>query len=72
MRWFDVKYGKKEDRRHVAQTAFDVSESKQTSLRQLKSATDMRTIIGYFKPLVEATAANGFTMKEVSADKALS
>jgi hypothetical protein len=25
---------------------------------------------GYFKPLVEATVGNGFTLKEVSADKA--
>lgn len=68
-RWFDVKYGEKEDHRvwlklhlmcgvktHVV-TSVEVSDG---------HASDYN----YFKPLVDDTARNGFTLKEVSADKA--
>jgi transposase len=69
MRWFDVKYGEKEDRRmwlklHLTcgvktniVTAVQVSDA---------YAHDYQ----YFKGLVDKTADNGFQMKEVSADKA--
>lgn len=69
MRWLDVKYGEKEDRRmwlklHLTcgvktniVTAVQVSDA---------YAHDYQ----YFKGLVDKTADNGFQMKEVSADKA--
>ena len=40
------------------------------SLPKLEISDGYSNDHGYFKPLLEATAANGFTIKEVSADKA--
>lgn len=68
-RWFDVKYGKDEDwrewikvhmmcgvRTHIV-TSVEVSEAYSNDSP-------------YFQPFVDQTAAAGFTLKEVSADKA--
>lgn len=69
MRWFDVKYGEKEDRR--AWLKLHLMCGVKTHVVTSVQVTD-----GYvndyhqFKPLVEQTARNGFQMAEVSADKA--
>ncbi len=67
MRWLDVKYGTKEDRRQWLK------------LHRCAARTNIVTSVevsdGYshdyhhFKPLVDHTAKQGFTLKEVSADK---
>jgi transposase len=68
-RWYDVKYGGKEDMRdwlkvHImCGVRTNVVTSVEVSGRH---ANDYN----YFEPLVEQTARNGFQMKEVSGDKA--
>ena len=69
VRWFDVKYGNNEDwhdwlKMHLI---CGVKTHIVTSV-ELSNATAHDS--PYFKPLVEQTAKAGFTMQEVSADKA--
>jgi DDE family transposase/SWIM zinc finger len=69
MRWFDVKYGKEEDRRMWLKVHL-MCGVKTNIVTSVEISDGYANDHGYFKPLLEATAANGFTMKEVSADKA--
>ncbi len=68
MRWLDVKYGNKEDRRqwlklHLTCGVF-------TNIVTAVEVTDgYAHDYPYFKTLVDRTADAGFTMKEISADK---
>ncbi len=69
MRWFDVKYGKEEDRRMWIKVHL-MCGVKTNIVTSVEISDGYSNDHGYFKPLVEQTAANGFTLKEVSADKA--
>lgn len=71
VRWFDVKYGGTEDWRDWLKMHLIVGTSTHivTSV-ELSGATSHDS--PFYKPLIEATAKAGFTMKEVSADKAYS
>jgi transposase len=69
MRWFDVKYGKEEDRRMWLKIHL-MCGVKTNIVTSVEISDGYANDHGYFKPLLEATAANGFTLKEVSADKA--
>jgi transposase len=69
MRWFDVKYGKEEDRRMWLKVHL-MCGVKTNIVTSVEISNGYANDHGYFKPLLEATAGNGFTMKEVSADKA--
>jgi transposase len=69
MRWFDVKYGKEEDRRMWLK-AHVMCGTKTNIVTSVEISDGYANDHGYFKPLVEAAAQNGFTLKEVSADKA--
>ena len=70
-RWFDVKYGNTEDwhdwiKLHLMTgIRTNIVTSCEVSRRYANDSP-------YFKPLVNATAANGFTISEVSGDKAYS
>ncbi len=70
-RWFDVKYGNDEDwhdwiKLHLMTgVKTHIVTSCEISARYAHDSP-------YFKPLVTATAANGFTVSEVSGDKAYS
>src|SRR5215217_5526263 len=69
MRWLDVKYGTKEDRRQWLKLHLMVGV-------KTNIVTSVEVSDGYehdyhrFKTLVQHTADSGFQMKEVSADKA--
>jgi transposase len=69
MRWFDVKYGKEEDRRMWLKVHL-MCGTKTNIVTSVEISDGYANDHGFFKPLLEATAANGFTLKEVSADKA--
>lgn len=69
MRWFDVKYGKEEDRRMWLK-AHVMCGTKTNIVTSVEISDGYSNDHGYFKPLMETAAANGFTLKEVSADKA--
>src|SRR2546429_947006 len=69
MRWLDVKYGKKEDRRMWLKLHL-MCGVKTNIVTSVEISDGYANDHGFFKPLVEATAESGFTMKEVSADKA--
>ena len=69
MRWLDVKYGKEEDRRMWLKVHL-MCGVKTNIVTSVEISDGYANDHGYFKPLLEATAANGFTLKEVSADKA--
>ena len=69
MRWLDVKYGKEEDRRMWIKVHL-MCGVKTNIVTSVELSDGYANDHGYFKPLVEATAANGFQMAEVSADKA--
>src|SRR5829696_3537575 len=69
MRWLDVKYGKEEDRRMWLKIHL-MCGVKTNIVTSVEISDGYANDHGYFKPLLEATAKNGFTMKEVSADKA--
>lgn len=68
-RWFDVKYGKDEDWRQWLKLHLmcGVKTNVVTSVEVSPAPTNDSP---YFKPLVAQTAQAGFTMKEISADKA--
>ena len=69
MRWFDVKYGKKEDRRMWLKLHLmcGVKTNIVTSVEVSDAYANDHT---YYKTLVDQTAENGFKLAEVSADKA--
>lgn len=69
MRWLDVKYGKAEDRRMWIKVHL-MCGVKTNIVTSVEVSDGYSNDHGYFKPLVEKTAESGFTMKEVSADKA--
>ena len=69
MRWLDVKYGKEEDRRMWLKVHL-MCGVKTNVVTSVEISDGYANDHGYFKPLLEATAANGFMLKEVSADKA--
>ena len=71
VRWFDVKYGKNEEWHDWLKMHLMVGTSTHivTSV-ELSGATSHDS--PFYKPLIDATAKAGFTMKEVSADKAYS
>jgi transposase len=68
MRWLDVKYGTKEDRRQWLKLHLMVGVK--TNIVTSVEVTDgYAHDYTYFKGLVDSTAKAGFQMKEVSADK---
>jgi transposase len=69
MRWLDVKYGKEEDRRMWIKVHL-MCGVKTNVVTSVEISDGYSNDHGYFKPLLEAAAENGFTLKEVSADKA--
>jgi transposase len=69
MRWLDVKYGKEEDRRIWIKVHL-MCGVKTNIVTSVEISDGYANDHNYFKPLVETTAANGFKLKEVSADKA--
>jgi transposase len=69
MRWLDVKYGTKEDRRQWLKLHLMVGVK--TNIVTSVEVTDgYASDYNQFKPLVDQTAKSGFKMKEISADKA--
>ena len=69
MRWFDVKYGKEEDRRMWLKLHLTCGTN--TNIVTAVQVSDgYAHDYHYYKSLVNQTAENGFKMKEVSADKA--
>jgi hypothetical protein len=68
-RWLDVKYGKEEDRRQWIKVHL-MCGVKTNIVTSVEISDGYSNDHGYFKPLVETTAGNGFKMAEVSADKA--
>ena len=69
MRWLDVKYGKAEDRRMWIKVHL-MCGVKTNIVTSVEVSNGYANDHGFFKPLVEKAAENGFTLKEVSADKA--
>jgi transposase len=68
MRWFDVKYGKEEDRRMWLKIHL-ICGVKTNIVTSVEISDGYAHDYPYFKGLVDRTADAGFTMKEVSADK---
>jgi transposase len=64
-----VKYGKEEDRRMWIKVHL-MCGVKTNIVTSVEVSDGYAHDHGYFKPLVEKAAENGFTLKEVSADKA--
>jgi Transposase DDE domain/SWIM zinc finger len=69
MRWLDVKYGKEEERRMWIKVHL-MCGVKTNIVTSVEISDGYANDHNFFKPLVETTAANGFQLKEVSADKA--
>src|ERR1051325_6089228 len=69
MRWFDVKYGKEEDRRMWLKIHL-MTGTKTNIVTSVEVSDGYSNDYHHFKPLVNKTAELGFSMKEVSADKA--
>jgi len=68
MRWLDVKYGTKEDRRQWLKLHL-MCGVKTNIVTSVEVSDGYAHDYPYFKPLVEQTAKAGFKMKEISADK---
>src|SRR5687768_14930363 len=68
MRWLDVKYGTKEDRRMWLKLLLMVG-TKTNIVTSVEVSDGYAHDYPYFKGLVDRTAQSGFQMKEVSADK---
>jgi transposase len=68
MRWLDVKYGTKEDRRQWLKLHLMVGV-KTNIVTSVEVSDGYAHDYPYFKGLVDSTADSGFQMKEVSADK---
>jgi transposase len=69
MRWLDVKYGTKEDRRQWIKLHL-MCGVKTNIVTSVEISDGYAHDYQYYKGLVDKTAASGFQMKEVSADKA--
>ena len=69
MRWMDVKYGKEEDRRMWLKVHL-MCGVKTNIVTSVEISDGYANDYNYYKPLVDATAKNGFSVKEISADKA--
>ncbi len=69
MRWFNVKYGKKEDRRMWLKVHL-MCGVKTNIVTSVEISDAYSNDHNYFKPLVDKTAERGFKMEEISADKA--
>ena len=69
MRWFDVKYGEKEDRRMWLKLHL-MCGVKTNIVTSVQVSDGYAHDYHYFKGLVDQTKQIGFGMKEVSADKA--
>lgn len=68
-RWYDVKYGQDEDWRAWIKIHL-ICGVKTNIVTGVEVTAAAANDSPYFKPLVEQTARNGFTLKEVSGDKA--
>ncbi|HYV13499.1 MAG TPA: transposase [Pyrinomonadaceae bacterium] len=68
MRWFDVKYGREEDRRMWLKLHL-ICGVKTNIVTSVEVSDGYAHDYPYFKGLVDRTADAGFNMKEVSADK---
>jgi transposase len=69
MRWFDVKYGKEEDRRQWIKVHL-MCGVKTNIVTSVEISDGYSNDYHHYKPLVNQTAELGFKMAEVSADKA--
>jgi transposase len=69
IRWTDVKYGEKEDARQWLKLHL-MCGVRTNVVTSVEVGGGYSSDYNYFKPLVDKTALSGFTMKEVSADKA--
>ena len=69
MRWLDVKYGTKEDRRQWLKLHLTCGV-KTNIVTAVQVSDGYAHDYQYFKGLIDKTAKSGFKMKEVSADKA--
>jgi transposase len=69
MRWFDVKYGKEEDRRMWLKLHL-MCGTKTNIVTSVEVSDAYSNDYHHFKPLVNQTAKLGFKMAEISADKA--
>src|SRR4029079_14080893 len=69
MRWFDVKYGREEDRRMWLKLHL-ICGVKTNIVTSVEVSDGYAHDYHYFKGLVAQTKQIGFGMKEVSADKA--
>ena len=69
LRWFDAKYGK-EMKEHDWVKVHLMCGVKTNIVTSVEISKAHANDYNYFKPLVDKTAQSGFTMKEVSADKA--
>jgi transposase len=69
MRWLDVKYGTKEDRRMWLKLHL-ICGVKTNIVTSVEVSDGYAHDYHYFKGLVDRTADSGFKMREVSADKA--
>lgn len=68
MRWFDVKYGKEEDRRMWLKLHL-MCGVKTNIVTSVQVTDGYAHDYPFFKGLVDRTAQSGFQMREVSADK---
>src|SRR5690349_7990322 len=68
MRWFDVKYGSKEDRRQWLKLHL-ICGVKTNIVTSVEVSDGYSHDYHHFKPLVDETKQAGFNLKEVSADK---
>jgi transposase len=68
-RWMDVKYGQKEDARQWLKLHL-MCGVRTNVVTSVEVGGGYSSDYNYFKPLVDKTAQSGFTMKEVSGDKA--
>ena len=69
MRWFDVKYGREEDRRMWLKLHL-ICGVKTNIVTSVEVSDGYANDYHYYKGLVDETKQAGFGMKEVSADKA--
>ena len=69
MRWLDVKYGKEEDRRMWLKVHL-MCGVKTNIVTSVEISDGYANDYNFYKPLVQATAKNGFKIAEISADKA--
>jgi hypothetical protein len=68
MRWLDVKYGEKEDRRQWLKLHLTCGV-KTNIVTAVQVSDGYAHDYPFFKGLIDRTAETGFKMKEVSADK---